>query len=65
MLKQTPDLVFSSLQSSAYPSGEELPGSSGGADENCYAFGCLSPAASLDDVFEHPKKVSSVRLLQS
>src|SRR5438067_4489567 len=49
-----PGCVLGSSKSSTYPSGEELPGSSGWAGENCYASGFDSPAALLDSRFEHP-----------
>ena len=61
--RRLPSFILSSSKFSAYPSGDELPGSSGRAGENYYTSGFLSPAPSLDDLFEHPKQLSSVRLL--
>ena len=49
-----PYFVLGSSKSLTYSSGEELPGSSGWASENCYASGFDSPAALLDSRFEHP-----------
>jgi hypothetical protein len=43
MLKNFPNFVLGSPKSSTYPRG--------------YACGFGSPAASLDDVFEHPKEL--------
>jgi len=60
--RRFPRFILGSSKSSTYPSGEELPGSSGRADEDYYTSSFLSPAASLDDWFEHPKRLSSVRL---
>jgi hypothetical protein len=40
MLKNVPSFVLGSKKSSTYPRG--------------YAYGFFFPAASLDDVFEHP-----------
>ena len=61
--RRFPSFTFDSSQFSAYPSGNELPGSSGRAGENYYASSFLSPAPSLDDLFEHPKRLCSNRLL--
>lgn len=58
-----PSFILGSSQFSAYPSGDELPDKSGRAGEHYCASGFLSPAASLDDLFEHPKRLSSIRLL--
>ena len=47
--------VLSSKRSSTYPTrGESCLGSSGRAEENGYASGRFSPAASLDEHFEQP-----------
>ena len=58
-----PSFILGSSKFSADPSGDELPGSSERAGENYDASGFLPPAASLDDLFEHPKRLSSIRLL--
>jgi hypothetical protein len=61
--RRFPRFILGSSISSRYPSGEELPGSSGRAgEEDYYTSRFLSPAASLDDWFEHSKRLSSVRL---
>jgi hypothetical protein len=65
MLKDAPKFVLSSSQSAAYPSGKELPVNSRRVGENWNASGFLSPAAWLNDSFEHPKRLSFDRLLPS
>jgi len=65
MLKQAHDFILGSSKSSAYPSGEELPGNPGRAGENCYASGFLSPAALPCESFERLKRLSRVRLMHS
>src|SRR5687767_13121563 len=57
-----PYFILGSSKSSTYPSGEELPGSSGWAGENCYASGFDSPAALLDERFEHPADPGRTRM---
>jgi hypothetical protein len=61
--RRFPSFILGSSKTSAYPSGEELLDSSERAGENHYTSSFLSPAATLDDLFEHPKSLSSVRLL--
>jgi hypothetical protein len=63
--RHSSSFILGSSQSSAYPSGEELPGSSGREGENYHTSNFLSPAALLDDLFEHPKRLSSVKMLHS
>ncbi len=58
-------VILGSSQSIAYPSGKGLPGNSRRVGENWYASGFLSPAASLNDSFEHLKPLSFDRLLPS
>ena len=53
MPKQAPNFILDSSKFSAYPS----------EDKHYFSSGFLSPAASLDDLYEHPEKLSSVRLL--
>ncbi|MGH3056320.1 MAG: hypothetical protein ACRDL7_15205, partial [Gaiellaceae bacterium] len=63
-IRHFPSFILGSSKFSAHPSGDEMPGSSGQADENYYASGFLSSAPLLDDLFEHPKRLSSNRLLR-
>jgi hypothetical protein len=58
-------VILGSSQSAAYPSGKRLPGNSRLVGENRYASGFLSPVASRNDSFEHPKRFSYDRLLPS
>jgi hypothetical protein len=54
MLKPVPNFILGSKKSSTYPiEAKSCLGSSGRADENEYASGFFSPAASLDNSFEH------------
>ena len=61
--RRFPSFMLDSSQFSAYPAGDELLSSLWRAGENYCASGFLSPAASLDNLCELPKKLSSVRLL--
>ena len=64
-MRRFPSLILGSSQSAAYPSGKELPGNSRRVGENWNTSGFLSPAAWLNDSFEHPKRLSFDRLLRS
>jgi len=61
LLENSLNIFLGSSQSSTYPSGEKLPGSSGRVGENCHASGCDSPAASLDGLFEQPVFIYALR----
>jgi len=55
MLKQSATFVLGSSKSSTYPTWEtSCLGSSGWAGKESYASGFDSPAALLDELFEHP-----------
>ena len=55
--RRFPSFMLDSSQFSAYPAGDELLSSLWRAGKT------ITPAASLDDLCELPKKLSSVRLL--
>jgi hypothetical protein len=63
MLKQVPNFVLGSKKSSTYPiEAKSCLGSSGRVGENTYASGFFSPAALLDNLFEHSVKSSTAEL---